>query len=102
MGTEPTALADRPELFEDLEPIARAFSLLSSSRPMVAGFGGVAPGAIPLADIRAYCGMFTVDDTDEFVHLIRAMDDAYLAHAAKRRRERSTATTDTTAQSRRS
>lgn len=90
MGTTPTALADRPELYDDLEPVARAFSLLSSCRPMIAGFGGVVPAAIPLAEILAYCQMFAVEDRDEFVRLIHAMDDAYQMHLAKKRRDRTT------------
>lgn len=100
MGTVPAALADRPELFDDLEPIARAFSLLSSSRPMIAGFGGVVPSAIPLAEMLAYCQMFAVEDRDEFVRLIHVMDDAYQTHVAKKRRDRSTAATGPTVQAR--
>ena len=42
--------------------------------------------AIPLAEIRAYCGLFDVADVEEFVRLIRAMDDAVLARAGERRR----------------
>jgi hypothetical protein len=41
--------------------------------------------AIPLAEIRAYCGLFDVADVEEFVRLIRAMDDAVLARVAERR-----------------
>jgi len=67
--------------------VLQAFALLSAVRPVVAGPAGVAPAAIPLAEIGAYCGLFDVADVEEFVRLIRAMDDAVLARAAERRRE---------------
>lgn len=84
-GRVPAALRDRPEPFEDLLPILQAFALLSAVRPFAAGPAGIAPAAIPLAEIQAYCALFGVTDAEEFVRLIRAMDDAVLARAAERR-----------------
>lgn len=78
----PAALRDRPEPFDDLEPALGAFALLSAVRPVLAGG---TPAAIPLAEIRAYCALFEVADVEEFVRLIRVMDDAVLARAAERR-----------------
>lgn len=78
-------MRDRPEPFHDLMPVLEAFALLSASRPLVAGPTGAAFAAIPLAEIRAYCALFPVADVEEFVRLIRAMDDAVLARAAERR-----------------
>lgn len=86
-GRVPAALRDRPEPYEDLEPVLRAFALLSAARPLVAGPAGVALAAIPLSEMRACCGLFGIADAEEFVRLIRAMDDAVLARAAERRRE---------------
>ncbi len=86
-GRVPAALRDRPQPFEDLEPVLQAFALLSAVRPAAAGPGGVAPAAIPLSEILAYCGLFGVVDVDEFVRLVRAMDDAVLARAGERQRE---------------
>lgn len=65
----------------------QAFALLSAVRPVIAGPAGAVLAAIPLAEIRAYCGLFDVPDVEEFVRLIRAMDGAVLARAAERRRE---------------
>lgn len=81
-GRLPAALRDRPEPFEDLVPVLQAFALLSAVRPCAAG---PAHSAIPLAEIRAYCALFDVGDVEEFVRLIRVMDDAVLARAAERR-----------------
>lgn len=78
----PAALRDRPEPFDDLAPVLEAFALLSAVRPVATG---PVPAAIPLSEIQAYCGLFGVGDVEEFVRLIRAMDDAVLARAAERR-----------------
>lgn len=65
----------------------QGFALLSAVRPLAAGPAGVALAAIPLAEIRAYCMLFGVTDVEEFVRLIRAMDDTVLARAAERGRQ---------------
>ncbi|EDP66832.1 hypothetical protein BAL199_17263 [alpha proteobacterium BAL199] len=59
--------------------------MLSAVRPVSFGPAGAMVVAIPLAEIRAYCGLFDVADVEEFVRLIRAMDDAVLARVAERR-----------------
>lgn len=81
----PAALRDRPEPFDDLAPVLRAFALLSAVRPFAGGPAGAAPAPIPLAEMQAYCRLFGVADVEEFVRLIRAMDDTVLARAAERR-----------------
>lgn len=63
----------------------QAFALLSAARPLAGGPAGLAPAPIPLAEMRAYCALFGVGDVEEFVRLVRAMDDAVLARAAERR-----------------
>ena len=68
----------------------RAFGVLSASRLLYAGSTGAVAGAIPLAEIQAYCSLFQVSDVEDFIHLIRAMDDAYLTRVAEQRREPST------------
>ena len=83
----PAALRDRPEPFEDLEPVLQGFALLSAVRPVATGPAGLALAAIPLSEIQAYCGLFGVADVEEFVRLIRAMDEAVLVRASERRRE---------------
>jgi len=84
-GRPPAALRDRPEPFEDLLPVLQAFALLSAVRPVAASPAGPVHSAIPLAEIQAYCALFEVGDVEEFVHLIRVMDDAVLTRAAERR-----------------
>ena len=87
-GTRPAALAARPDLFADLEPVAEAFRLLAAGRPTVAGFAEALPQPIPLTEIRAYLDLVGDDDPEAFVHLLRGMGEAYLARLAERRRER--------------
>lgn len=89
-GIIPQALTDKPDVFEDLEPVLRAFGVLSASRPLHAGPTLAVAGPIPLTEIQAYCALFDMRETEDFIHLIRAMDDAYLTRVAERRRERST------------
>src|SRR3546814_9321797 len=84
-GPMPAALRDRPDPYADLLPGLQAFVLLSAVRPVAAGSSGLLPSAIPLAEIGAYCALFDVGDVDEFVRLIRAMDDAVLARTAETR-----------------
>ena len=89
-GCAPQALAEKPEVYEDLQPVLRAFGVLSASRPLHAGPNMAVAGAIPLAEIQAYCVLFQVREVEDFIHLIHAMDDAYLTRVAEQRRERPT------------
>src|SRR3546814_14111738 len=82
-GPMPAALRDRPEPYADLLPVLQAFALLSAVRPVAAGSSGLLPSAIPLAEIGAYCALFDVGDVDDFVRLIRAIDDAVLDRNAE-------------------
>ncbi|WP_444329693.1 phage tail assembly chaperone [Nisaea acidiphila] len=74
----PPALAEKPGLFPDLEEVARAFALLTRGRPLVATPAGAAEAPVPLTEIAAYCALFPVAEPEEFVSLLRAMDEAYL------------------------
>ena len=49
--------------------------MLSSSRNV-----GFSLTAIPLSEIKAYCEMFEIEgeEREEFLYLIRALDDEYL------------------------
>jgi hypothetical protein len=84
-GREPQALADRPELFEDLQAVAEGFAVLSVGRTVSVGVAAVAPDPIPLAEIEAYCRLNGIADGAEFSRLIRAMDATYLERYRDRR-----------------
>ena len=88
MGETPRALQERPQLFEDLEPVVQAFSVLSASRPYHVGMTSVTPGAISFSEIKSYCELMRVEDLDEFVRLVRVLDDAYLRCSAEKRRQK--------------
>lgn len=74
------ALQTQPERFDDLDWVWDAFQRLTHDRPI--GFGAV--GSIPFLAIDRYADRFEIEDFDEFYSLIRAMDEEYLAHAAKK------------------
>ncbi|WP_420562608.1 phage tail assembly chaperone [Thalassobaculum sp.] len=84
-GTEPAALSDRPELFEDLYEVAEAFAVLSAGRTLSLGLGAAIANPIALAEIDAYCRLVGIADTAEFSRLIRAMDAAYLERVRAKR-----------------
>jgi hypothetical protein len=67
----PVALANRPELYEDLEGVWDAFVELSETRPT--GFG-----AISYVEIESWLRLRGgVTDRAAFVYLIRALDRAW-------------------------
>ncbi|WP_449867109.1 phage tail assembly chaperone [Nisaea sediminum] len=80
----PPALAEKPDLFPDLEETARAFTLLARGRPLIVTPVGAAEAPIPLTEIAAYCALFGEREPERFVALLRAMDEAYLAARAER------------------
>lgn len=87
-GGAPAALAERPELFEDLRPVAEAFGILAAGRAILPGFGETVLAPIPLTEIASYLAMFGhagADDAEAFTRLIRAADQAYLTSHAERR-----------------
>ncbi|WPZ36264.1 hypothetical protein T8K17_08950 [Thalassobaculum sp. OXR-137] len=84
-GQEPAALADRPELYEDLYEVVEAFATLSAGRTLSMGLGGAIANPIALAEIDAYCRLCGITDTAEFSRLIRVMDAAYLERVRARR-----------------
>lgn len=57
--------------------------MLTRGRPLVSTPLGTAEGAIPLTEIAAYCSLFGITDPDEFVPLLRTMDEAYLRTRAE-------------------
>jgi hypothetical protein len=63
--------------------VAHAFALLTRGRPLVSTPFGTAEGAIPLSEIGAYCALFGITDPEEFVPLLRTMDEAYLQSRAE-------------------
>lgn len=72
---------------EDLEPSTAgleyyidAFQELNSCRPQ--GFG-IAP--IPFTAIHQYCTLYEIEDTDEFLYLIRRMDNTLLSLESDRK-----------------
>lgn len=70
-----------PELPQECEFVYAAFHELKTDRS-----GGFSYGPIPWTAIDAYARRFGIDDLEEFedfVFLIRAMDDVHLKAAAK-------------------
>lgn len=92
-GRQPAALADRPDLYEDLYEVAEAFATLSAGRTLSLGLGGAIANPIALAEIDAYCRLAGITDTAEFSRLIRVMDTAYLERVRARRVAETTPTT---------
>jgi hypothetical protein len=70
-------LVNKPEDIEPnisgLEFYALAFTELSTSRPV-----SMAVGAIPFTAILEYFRVYPVGDFDEFLDIIRSMDNEYL------------------------
>ena len=71
-------LKDRPELEEWENEYVMAFYRLTSSRQT-----GMSIGAIPLSEILVYWEYFELDDLEEFVFIIQAVDNAYLEQMDK-------------------
>lgn len=82
----PEAIAGAPTLRSDLRWVWDAFSDLTTERPP--GSMGP-PGHIPWRAMHEYCIAKRIrgEDEDMFVDVIKAMDDAYLEHAAKEFKE---------------
>ena len=83
----PKAIQDAPDLRLGLEFVYKSFWELSTARPV--GWG---PGPIPWTVIRDFADFHQLDqeDFEEFVFLIRAMDQAFLAyHSEQAKKEKS-------------
>lgn len=74
----PPALEARPCLEAHLFDYLEAFFLLSPSRQI--GFG---PGGILLSEMAVYCQIHRIANVPRFVRIIRAIDAVYLAHVAE-------------------
>lgn len=87
------ALAESgPALAPGLGLYLQAFEDLSPSRSI--GFGG--PGPIPFEAIDRYATRFCIDDIDDFddlLRLIRALDEEYLDWAAEQAERRQSSRT---------
>lgn len=70
----PTALENVPEFFEWMEEYLEAFDILHKSR----SFNDHGPNPISLVDMDVYIRLRGVSDTDEFLHIIRKMDDVFM------------------------
>lgn len=68
-------MQNAPDLPEHLEWVYEAFWALSSSRQI-----GMGIGPIPFEPIDRYADRYHIEDFEEFHHLIRAMDAAFLEH----------------------
>lgn len=82
-GTPPKALASKPRTWPHLEWVLEAFLDLTSSRQIGWGIG-----PIPVSEVTAYCDLVGMADPVsriEFLRLIRAMDNASLAHEGRKR-----------------
>lgn len=79
----PDAIAGAPRLRDDLRWVWDAFSDLSTER--APGSMGP-PGHIPWQAMHAYCAANGLRGDEEawFVDVIRAMDEVYMEHAARK------------------
>jgi len=83
----PDFIQDAPELRADLVPFWKAYEELSTCRAY-AGMGGL-PGPIPWTAINEYAirHRFAGELFDDLVDLVRAVDAAFLKHAAEKARQ---------------
>jgi hypothetical protein len=75
----PAALVKKPDLLHWMPKYVRAFDLLSSRREY-----GMGPNPINLLSIECYIRMFEVDDVEDFVTMICAMDMEFLLFQCKK------------------
>lgn len=78
-GETPPALLNRPILDPEVDAFLDAFFALSPSRQQ-----GMAPGGIPIVEMRAYCEMFHVEHVELFIDMMRSLDHEFLAFQAER------------------
>lgn len=72
-GKEPAKLAELPAISDRQFTYVHAFSILSRSRQIGMGVGG-----IPLTEIRQYMKMYDIEDKERFTTIILAMDSAFI------------------------
>jgi hypothetical protein len=78
-----------PEVWGFAHPYWEAFDLLAARRDYLVGMAAVLPRALDVSEIRAAAPLFGFEDTDlEFVQIISALDNEYLAIQAEQRTER--------------
>lgn len=86
-GQETPAWKNRPELYDDLAHVWRAWVELHAGRQWVSlGMGGCAPQPIPFADFTAWLDFHEVEDEStrrEIVEYVRALDMEFVAWSAK-------------------
>ena len=71
----PDALLNAPDLLQGLDFFYNAFGQLSTCRPV-----GMGLGSIPWTAIDRYAERNDVEDFDEFLYMVRKMDDAYIEY----------------------
>ena len=74
LGQNVRALEDKPFLPDYLVYYLNAFLTIHKSRQ----YSIVGPMPISFGEIAAYVNLFSIVEVDEFVYLIKEMDDAYL------------------------
>lgn len=79
----PSPDAHEPELPAEAFAAWRLWETLTLSRPV-----GMAPGAIPLAEVEAWFRIAAVAPRPEVVRQVRIIDEEYLAVEAERARRR--------------
>ena len=80
------AIENRPQLYDDLQDVWRAFTELNCARTT----GGFAPNPISLAEIEAWLrlnGIESDETKQEYYQFIRAMDVIFLEHIIKRNKD---------------
>ena len=70
---------DEEPMFIGLEYYFRAFRDLSTCRGI-----GMGLGPIPFTAIIQYCNLYNIEEIEEFIYLIRRMDDKFLELEAKK------------------
>ena len=82
LGPDHKVNRSRPQVEEDAIFLYEAFHLLNPSRP--GHFSGA--GAIPLAEIDAFCRLFAITDRETVARQLRRLDAAFLGLLEDRRR----------------
>lgn len=88
-GHETPAWKSRPELYDDLAHVWRAWVELHAGRQYVSlGMAGCAPQPIMFFELSAWLDLSRIDgqdERDEMTALVRALDVEFLSWAAEKR-----------------
>ena len=84
----PEGLADETDLWDDLLPYWNAYSMLGAGRTWSGSAGGIIPNGLLYTEMVAYARDHdmaeTLEDLDEFLTVMRAMDVVFMEHRAEK------------------